>query len=251
MEEIRAYQLRLLNMLERFDAFAKENQISYFLLGGNVLGAVRHQGFIPWDDDIDIGLYQPDYERLAACINDKIGGGLCFYDEGENPYPEAPIGKLYDLSAGEEPRLAPSFDIFLLQAIPEGKWSRRWYRLEAIMYHLLVLDRPAENRGKGMAFLSKLILRALPKRVKLWMKKRLKRVIRKKRESGYLTTVYGAHGFDRETMPAAYFGAPVFLQFENRMYPVPQDYERYLTKMYGDYMTLPPENERRPVHKSF
>lgn len=251
MEEIRAYQLKLLRMLELFDAFAKENQIPYFLLGGSVLGAVRHQGFIPWDDDVDIGLYQLDYERMAACINEKIGGGLRFYDEGENPYPEAPIGKLYDLSAGESPKSAPSFDIFLLQAIPEGKCSRRIYRFKATAYHLLVLDRPAENRGKGAAVLSKLILTAIPRGIKSRMKKRLKRSVRKRRQSGFLTTIYGAHGFERETMPVAYFGTPVFLRFESGVYPVPQEYDRYLTKMYGDYMTLPPEKERRPAHKSF
>ena len=82
MDRLREYQLRLLSMLKQFDSFAKKNEIPYFLLGGNALGAVRHKGFIPWDDDVDIGLYQDDYEKMAQIINQQMDQSFVFYNEG-------------------------------------------------------------------------------------------------------------------------------------------------------------------------
>lgn len=109
MDRLREYQLRLLSMLKQFDSFAKKNEIPYFLLGGNALGAVRHKGFIPWDDDVDIGLYQDDYEKMAQIINQQMDQSFVFYNEGENPFPDAPIGKLYDISNPEEDLRASAF----------------------------------------------------------------------------------------------------------------------------------------------
>lgn len=250
MDRLREYQLRLLSMLKQFDSFAKKNEIPYFLLGGNALGAVRHKGFIPWDDDVDIGLYQDDYEKMAQIINKQMDQSFVFYNEGENPFPDAPIGKLYDISNPEEDlRQVPSFDVFLLQNIPDGRWARKFYKIKATVYHLLVLDRPAENRGKAAYLLSKAILTVLPKKTKKWLKRKTAAAVRKKRDTGEITTVYGAHGFDRETMPKEYFGQPVMMEFEGELFPIPQQYDRYLTKMYGDYMKLPPEKDRKPAHK--
>ncbi len=251
MERLREYQLRLLSMLQQFDSFAKKNGIPYFLLGGNALGAVRHKGFIPWDDDVDIGLYQDDYEKMAKLINEQMGPSFAFYDEGENPFPDAPIGKLYDISnAEEELRQVPSFDIFLLQNIPDGKWTRKWYKLQATIYHLLVLNRPAENRGKAAYWFTKAILTVLPNKLKQSLKRKTAAAVRKKRDTKEVTTIYGAHGFDRETMPKEYFGEPLMMEFEGQLFPIPQQYDLYLTKMYGDYMKLPPEKDRKPAHKA-
>ena len=127
MDRLREYQLRLLSMLKQFDSFAKKNEIPYFLLGGNALGAVRHKGFIPWDDDVDIGLYQDDYEKMAQIINQQMDQSFVFYNEGENPFPDAPIGKLYDISNPEEDlRQVPSFDVFLLQNIPDASGAKKF-----------------------------------------------------------------------------------------------------------------------------
>ena len=64
---------KLLNMMKAFDGFCRTNHISYFMLGGTVLGAIRHQGFIPWDDDMDIGIPQDDYNKFLNLTKNGIG----------------------------------------------------------------------------------------------------------------------------------------------------------------------------------
>ena len=65
-------QQELLNMLKWFDGFCRDNNLQYFAVGGTLLGAVRHNGFIPWDDDIDVAMPRPDYDRLAELMGSKI-----------------------------------------------------------------------------------------------------------------------------------------------------------------------------------
>ena len=89
--------------------------------------------------------------------------------------------------------------------------------------------------------LSKQYSRYCRKKQKMAKTENRRAAVRKKRDTGEITTVYGAHGFDRETMPKEYFGQPVMMEFEGELFPIPQQYDRYLTKMYGDYMKLPPE----------
>ena len=70
--ELTPLQNKLLEMLRWFDQFCRDNDLDYYLLGGTMLGAVRHQGFIPWDDDIDVGLYREDYEKFLILMKDKL-----------------------------------------------------------------------------------------------------------------------------------------------------------------------------------
>ena len=89
MTELRKFQLRTLKILIEVDEFLKTNKLQYFLLYGTTLGAVRHKGFIPWDDDIDIGLYRKDFEKMEEIIVGKLPKKLLYCRIGENKFPDA------------------------------------------------------------------------------------------------------------------------------------------------------------------
>lgn len=250
-----------LGLLERFDAFAKENDLSYWLFWGTLLGAVRHKGLIPWDDDIDIAMPQQDYLRLIELIktdplaDDNIRLNSFELDQGY----ARPFAKLcdtrtvlyedFDLSFVEE---GVYIDIFPL--IPasddEGRRAeiRKRWRKDFVMLGL----------SKGRLVPHKSILKTLGKVA-------LKPFAMLRGYKAFVSDIcddiadtrydFGSTEYTlcvEETvkqLKSKWFEETAYLPFEHMILPAPGCWDEMLTALYGDYMTPPPESERR-THQS-
>ena len=121
-------QKKLLDMLVWFDGFCRANNLRYYALGGTLLGACRHQGFIPWDDDVDVGMPRPDYERLAELMGSEIHDGYVLETEN-SPDPKFCyfFSKLYDTSTTLQEDVATGLkrglflDVFPLDGLGNGE----------------------------------------------------------------------------------------------------------------------------------
>ncbi len=251
---------KLIEMFSWFHNFCAENNLRYYALGGTMLGAERHGGFIPWDDDIDIGMPRCDYEKLWALLKGKKIGKYIM----ETPDTEAndyfyPFSKIYDTSTTlientkSKIKRGIYLDIFPLDGIGNSlEESRENYRAVEKAFNLL-LTRVTGIR-KGRAFyknLSVILLRLVPSFI-LNNKKLLKKVdnICKRYDfdsCSWCGNLVGAWHF-KEIMPREFIGEPKLYRFENvEMYGV-ADADAYLTNLYGDWRKLPPEDKRVSHH---
>ncbi len=260
-EILRKVQLVQLEMLHEIDRVCRENGISYFLYCGTFLGAVRHKGFIPWDDDLDVGMLREDYDRFRAIAPEKLKENYCFQDWHTDPVYALPFGKLrkkntYYLEAKSAPLQENGFyvDIFPVDYAPDGEKER-----EALKRKLLHLFR-VKLMKSGFA---------------PWMDE--ERVNWKKR-IGYLPYQLAAKLVSQQWLIRHYDALvaavpendcvykqsarskPNYFQrkwlqdlaeypFEDGMFPAPRDYDACLTAQFGDYMTPPPEGERENRHQ--
>ena len=156
MSEIREMQLEIVSMMKEVDALFTEHNIKYTLLGGSVLGAIRHNGFIPWDDDMDIGVLRKDFDQAEQLLskNKKY-----VYEAAEKHIiPDAPIGHLHLVNEKYAIENSPTIDLFALDKVPSEKRARKRLRLIANLHHLSVLRLPPRNRGKIQRIIIKIIL---------------------------------------------------------------------------------------------
>lgn len=249
MSDLRKFQLRLLEMLEIVDKIFKENQLQYFLLGGSALGAIRHKGFIPWDDDIDIGLYRKDFERMEEIIQRNLPMNLLYCKIGENKIPNAPIGYLYDISNSEKSLdKVPTIDIFAIDNVPNNKIIERIQNIFAKVYNLCIYKKPARNRGKIAYFFTKMILGIFPNFLLSYLEKVSKKIIvsYKNKNTKYVNNLFGAN---LEKVRKEVMGKGILKEFENKFFPIPELYDEYLTTLYGNYMELPNKKNQQPKHK--
>ncbi len=253
---LKGYQNRLLSMLLVFDAFCKEHKLVYFLAGGSTLGAVRHDGFIPWDDDIDLAMPREDFEKLEKLM-DQQSNRLeeYFYSPVFGQLiPEAPIGHLYDFPKGNyDIKTAPKLDIHPLDGAAKTSFGKRILQLNVIINHLSVYRHPTKNKGKIAHLISKGMVKVFPKWLWDFFAVLSKKILmfRKFKNSNQIISLHGLAGYDREKMPKDYILPVKEHMFEGYSLPVPAKCEAYLTALYGDYMKMPPEKDRHPKHDGY
>lgn len=256
---IRQLQLLELDILRAVDTLCRENGLTYYLGEGSLLGAVRHQGFIPWDDDLDILMPRADYERFLA-LRDQLPATLTVqHHTTVRPYWSPTIKvRLLDNSRFAQRHIAhltadngPYIDIFPLDTVPDedSKAQRRQsfaFRVRRALLLAKAHVRPLKNAKN-------ILWRLLSHFVSY---DRLFRGLDKSMTA--LSTPDGAYYVNngsyyarlRVTAPKEWYGTPRYVPFEDGEYPIPQQAEKLLCRIYGDYMTLPPESERG-IHHHF
>ncbi len=243
-----------LAMLEFFDTFAKENHLTYYLSGGTLLGAIRHKGFIPWDDDVDLMMPRGDYERLIELFgNERYKISCCEKDEDYI----TPYARVWDsmttvkFQSVNNKQIGVFLDIFPIDGFPAGKYRT--------MLHLLRIKflNVKLNCSARRAFVENEKYVPIKKILGLFVKKNGNYYARKlsclAKKYDYASCAYvGVNTspihLSREKNSKDGYAETIEVPFEHLMLPAPVGYDVYLKQLYGDYMQLPPEEKRYSIH---
>lgn len=247
-----------LETLERFVTLCNNYSLQYFIIGGTLIGAVRHGGFIPWDDDIDIAMPRADYNRLINimhCEEDEILGMEYYKDDPELYfYPIRITNKKYTI---KEPRTKggyahPWMDVLPIDGMPDGKIKRLVFRAKMDSYRLLLGLHYVDNlRNIERSKMQRIIITfgKITKVGKLVNPTIIKDKISKTLSANNMGdselsgTCMGAYYF-HEFTKTEFFGAGTDIMFEGLTVRAPEKIDEYLTHMYGNYMELPPVEKR-------
>lgn len=247
--KVKKMQQVILQIMCDIDDFCRKNDITYFLSGGTCLGAVRHQGFIPWDDDGDLMMPRKDYERFLTSFAKEYEGkyqvGSVFTDETWQR-PSAQVCDLQSRIVQKNLDYKPRgifLDIFAIDGLPVSKWHQKWYYKK-----LRVLDG-IRHTGIRTKFNEEEKHRLLKKTVALFTKKHGARGLAVKMDryaakfdfdtSPQVAASLPIHYGERETIDKEHFSEAVYMPFEGKSFPVPKGYQTYLSNLYGDYMQIP------------
>lgn len=260
MEDIKIFQNKALEMYEYFSKFCEENNLRYYVCGGACIGAVRHNGFIPWDDDIDVFMPRPDYEKLYKIWNNKgdlENYSLCRTDKNNNVYDGGTLLKdnnttfINKHSIDKDIHHGYMLDIIPLDGCAPKGIKRSMQKIHAATYSLFNVQRLPDNQGKIIRFLSKLILgvfRSKNIRYKIWKSAEKKMSKYDFDNSDYITELVTGFRYMKNEYPKEVFNGFKMLDFEDTQVKVPNDYDKYLKMAFGDYMSLPPVEDRKPKH---
>ena len=257
--ELRALQEVELDLLHRFDEICRRENLRYFLLGGSALGAVRHGGFIPWDDDIDVGMPRPDYERFLRIAPPLLPSHLFLQDYHSEPAYLLSFAKLRDdrtlfkekLFAGLDIHHGVYMDIFPLDGGPADRAEAERLLKHMKLYRFSLINRrTAYIREKSLP--ASLALSLLSPFMSADACFRRIDALCTKYAYGEAPCVANWHGAwgTKEVVPKELFGEGIRMPFEDMLCPVPRDTDGYLTCLYGDYRQLPPEEKRISHHES-
>lgn len=247
IDEIRTLQLGILDAVHNF---CMQHGLRYSLGGGTLLGAVRHKGYIPWDDDIDIMLPRADYERLISEFNCQ-GTHFAMQNAWLDSACPMMFTKIYDtrtvLEEADRLRNGIAIDIFPIDGLPGPDQLEDYINtIETIRHNLINTTKTYRLKGWKLIkyYLKKL---KYPSRNKSLEK--LKQITSSYNfaTSDYAGAICGSYG-EKEHMEQSTFSAYITLPFEGRQYMAIADYNAYLTKHYGDYMKLPPKEKQVSEH---
>lgn len=253
-------QAREYELLKQFDAYCKRHSLTYCLCGGTLLGAVRHKGFIPWDDDIDLMMPRPDFERFLKVAPQHMGKRYALaHPRVRNDY-AMPWVRVWDLhtrirhSQVQKVYTSTLFlDIFPIDGLPANPKLCKLFFEEIRARDILLkcARRTGLYQDERQQTLKRTLMRLTSFRSPISWARGLDRAamrhdFAKAKYAGVCTvTHYGM----RERMPAEVFRGATHVTFEGESYPAPIGYHTYLSRLYGDYMTLPPEDQRRTSHR--
>jgi len=256
IQELRDIQIQILNIV---DKYCIEHNIKYFLCYGSLLGAVRHQGYIPWDDDIDIAMPRKDYNRFIKGFNtysdlyqiytEENSEGFCF-----------PFSKVtFENSLMKEDfdncqSIGINIDIFPIDSV-----SNNPYKVKATMRYIqylryiidikrIAIDPQRSYLKNMLLYTGKILLKFLNSNT---IAKKITKIAKKYENNsnstyaGILVWGYGK----REIVDIKVFDEAIYAKFVNQNYPIPQRYHEWLSSTYGDYLKLPPEEDRVTHHK--
>lgn len=251
-----------LNIAKEFIRICDIYNLKYYIIGGTLLGAIRHKGFIPWDDDIDIAMPRDDYEKFLNVYDNEIKENFKVVNFRTDPLYQYYITRILDLNNKViESRIGNSYrntfasiDIFPIDGTPNSKLMRKIYYLR-VMYNRALMSlcyKDSIDRTRKRSFKEKVLLYIMEKvpveklTTPYKQKCKIDKLLKNQpiNTSNNIGTIMGAYR-TREIVPKEYFGEGEYYEFEGIKLRGPSLYHEYLTHMYGDYMKLPPESERK------
>lgn len=246
-----------LNILLYFDDFCKKNNLTYYLCGGCCIGTIRHGGFIPWDDDVDVFMPRIDYEKLKSIWVDTEQYEIEYASEQCRCY--STLTRINDrnttfISTYTKDLDTPhgvAMDVFPLDGCPKGI-KRKAQKVWALLYSLYVVGKAPTNHGKAVESIGKIGLMLVPGwklKCKVWKfceKQMSKYLIT---ECDYITELCAGPGYMQNDYPKEAFDHPIMKTFEGYELPIPVGYDAYLKMAFGNYLELPPEEKRVAHHE--
>lgn len=265
-EQFRKMQLTELDMLVEFDRVCREHNINYVLFGGSLLGAVRHKGYIPWDDDADIGMLREDY-NLFKRFSQEMNPDICYFQDHDtdNEYRWG-YGKLRRTNSiyvrvGQEHLKCNTgifVDVFPMDDIPKRVVGQIIQDKICYCMRKILWSEVAKKNTNGLAKAWFTVLSLIPVSLPFKVYDRFARKSKNTSPNRVRCLSFPATGTlykknplnIRYGMPKIWFTERKEYEFEGKMFFSSDDFDEVLSYIYGDYMKLPPE-DKREQHSPF
>ena len=253
--KLRELQITQLEMLKLLDRICKENKLKYSLYAGTLLGAVRHGGFIPWDDDLDICMLRKDYERFIQIWNELSINGYILQNKENTPNFTQTFTKirkdhttfLQDSKEANKYHTGIFIDIFPIDRLPPSKIAKFFFKCNAVKYLLFTREHIPNNSGIIKKLLSRFVL-FLCKNKEKARTKALEQIVKYNHNNEYNFIIVETFEALNITYPSTLCSSFTTIKFEDFDAMCFSDYTQALSLLYGDYMKLPPESERTWKH---
>ena len=250
INELKQIQLYIMDFIHDI---CEKNEIKYWLEFGSLIGAVRHKGYIPWDDDIDIGMLREDYIKFCTVCKDPDNRYVLHNVDNDNHY-NFLFGKVYDTRTVEKDGNAMeetcvNVDIFVFDDIPGDKIQQKKMFNKRDYYRKLNNIQTKDFHKKNI--IKTMVAAILKGILNIWPKNYFLKKFQTKMMKNNGKEIYAANlcGYSRYIFEKADVEKTLLVPFEDRKYRIPEGYDRMLTTCFGNYMKLPPEDKRVPAHK--
>lgn len=259
-ELLRELQLKELDTLVYFKEFCEKNSLTFYLIGGCLIGALRNGGFVPWDDDIDVLMPRPDYEKLHKLWKEQKADGRfrLLKTDGQvftgNIFITITDTNYTMVKANQTKADIPHglvLDVFPLDVCPDSRFSRKMQYMWTMIYSLFLAQIVPENHGGILSFGSKVLLsvfRGKKIRNKIWRCAERHMTKYKIEENKCVTELCAGPYWMKKEYPKHIYSCIDYVEFEGLKMPCMSGYDEYLKMVFGDYMKLPPKENQIPHH---
>lgn len=258
--KLKSIQNILLLYLLEIDRICRKHKIKYFLAGGTLLGAVRHGGFIPWDDDADVMMLREDYNKFLQVVQSELPGNIKLHTVYTDPQNHNIFAKLRidnTISATKWTCQFPNmnngifFDIFSHDNTANSKIGRKLHLQFTIMTRAMVFNkwnkRKACNGHKVQSAVTNFIKTIFPIKILERLQFKCLRWFENKKDAEYLYDGMGRNVY-KGSFPKQWLNDTIYWDFEGYKFPIPKDYDKYLRYLFGDYENIVLASSRQASH---
>lgn len=244
----------LIELLKYITDICQENDIKYSLLGGSLIGAVRHEGIIPWDDDVDIVLMPDEYQKLIKVLSEKNHAYYFLMNPETNKDYYYPFAKLIDtrttlIENGIKtiPNYGVYLDIFVYHYVSKNEFIRKMH-YKRLFFIQTLFARAMLNPKEMQRLKTKIIVTIANIFGPNYFKRRHMKICRSKHKTEYILMNWPAYGYKKEIQNVASYQKYKYVKFENIKAMITEDYDTILKTTFGNYMQLPPKEKRVAKH---
>lgn len=251
-QTIHDVQMKILEVMKFIDKVCRKNDITYFIMGGTALGAVRHGGFIPWDDDLDIFMTPDQYEKFKLVFN-KLNDTLFVIQEWKTTEHYLEYAKVrmngttlieHNFANCKNMHHGIYVDIMILHKVPTSRVIQKIVYYQSKFVTLLGLSQRNWKSKNLVQELALKILKVLPKKlIANWCYKNIYAYDNLKSDFNWCYWITPA-SFEKGVFPQDFFSDPIDIPFEDIQLLGSRQIEKYLSYRYGDYMKLPPKEQQ-------
>ena len=260
-QELKKLQKVELEMMTEFHRICKKHHLKYILAGGSCLGAVRHQGFIPWDDDIDVAMPREDYQKFLEIQEHELDSTKYYFQSLETtdcyPFIYGKIRRKDSIYAESISNIDKNMqgiwiDIFPCDHVPDNDVKMK-FNFSIVVFLKILIGNKNGNRSISKSWIKSIVLKLIhlcshiiPEKKK--KKQLIKHMTKYNDQDTERVICYGGRYLLKEIFLTKHLEKRVLHKFENQKFYIPKYYDEFLTNLYGDYMTPPPKEKRCPEH---